>query len=170
MRERRQRAGESPPELGQAIRRLVNLAYLTAPVDIRETLSTDQFVDALVDSKMRIRIEEARLRNLNDAFQLAVELEAYNRAERKNYVRSTTAEPVDVKMLSMFQDLSTKFDQLHREMSELKAKRIDSSLPRKQTESNQMHCTCIWNRNCATFVENQGICARTVELTKRKEW
>ena len=35
MRERHQRAGESLPELGQAIRRLANLAYPTAPTEIR---------------------------------------------------------------------------------------------------------------------------------------
>ena len=82
MRERHQRAGESLPELGQAIRRLANLAYPTAPTEIRETLSKDQFVDALQDSEMRIRIKQARPKYVNDAIQLAVELEAYNRAER----------------------------------------------------------------------------------------
>ena len=50
MRKRRQKYGETLPELGQAIRRLANLAYPTASSDIRETLSKDQFVDALVDS------------------------------------------------------------------------------------------------------------------------
>jgi hypothetical protein len=46
---------------------------------------------------MRIRIKQACPRNLNDAIQLAVELEAYNRAEKKkkNYARPTTIEPVD---------------------------------------------------------------------------
>jgi hypothetical protein len=87
MRERRQRVGESLPELGQAIRRLANLAYPTVTAEIRETLSKDQFVDALVDSKMRIRIKQARPKNLNGAIQLAVELEAYNRAEKRNYAR-----------------------------------------------------------------------------------
>jgi hypothetical protein len=86
---RRQRAGESLPELGQAIRRLANLAYPTATAEIRETLSKDQFEDALVDSEMRIRIKQARPTNLNDAIQLAVELEAYNRVEKRNYARST---------------------------------------------------------------------------------
>jgi hypothetical protein len=105
MRERRQIAGESLPELGQAIRRLANLAYPNATAEIRETLSKDQFVDALVDSEMRIRIKQARPRNLNDAIQLAVELEAYNRAEKRNYARSTTIEPVDDRTASALKDL-----------------------------------------------------------------
>jgi hypothetical protein len=59
---------------------------------------------------MRICIKQARLGNINDAFQLAVKLEAYSRAERENYMRSTTAEPVDGKILSILEDLSAKFD------------------------------------------------------------
>jgi hypothetical protein len=74
--ELRQRAGESFPQLGQSIRRLANLAYPTATAEIWKMLSKDQFVDALVDSEMRIRIKQARPRNLNDIIQLALELEA----------------------------------------------------------------------------------------------
>jgi hypothetical protein len=76
MRERRQRAGESLPELGQAIHWLSNLEYPIVPADIRETLFKDQFVDALVDSEICICIKQARPKNLNDAIHLAVELEA----------------------------------------------------------------------------------------------
>ena len=50
LRERKQRATDSLPELGQSIRRLTNLAYPTAPYDVRETLSKEYFIDALIDS------------------------------------------------------------------------------------------------------------------------
>ncbi|VDI23601.1 Hypothetical predicted protein [Mytilus galloprovincialis] len=85
-KERRQKASESLPELGQSIRRLSNLAYPTAPLD--------QFIDALVDSEMRLRIKQSRPKGLNDAVRLAVELEAYNKAENKvregrGYLRQT---------------------------------------------------------------------------------
>ncbi|VDI36538.1 Hypothetical predicted protein [Mytilus galloprovincialis] len=93
-KERRQRASESLPELGQSIRRLSNLAYPTAPLDVRETLGKEQFIDALVDSEMRLRIKQSRPKGLNDAVRLAVELEAYNKAENKvregrGYLRQT---------------------------------------------------------------------------------
>jgi hypothetical protein len=104
------------PELGQVIRRLAKLAYPTATTEIRETLSKDQFVDALVDSEMRIRIKQARPRNLNDAIQLAVELETYNRAEKRNYARSTTTEPVDDRTTSALKDLCTTLESLQNEM------------------------------------------------------
>ena len=57
MIEQRQKPCETLLELGQVIRRVANLAYPTGSSNIRETLSKDQFVDALVDSEMRIRIK-----------------------------------------------------------------------------------------------------------------
>lgn len=53
LRESRQRASEALPELGQDMRRLINLAYPTAPTEVRETLAKEQFTDALKDSDMQ---------------------------------------------------------------------------------------------------------------------
>ena len=72
--ERRQSATETLPELGQSIRRLTNLAYPTAPGDVRDTLAKEQFIDALEDSDIRLRAKQARPLNLNDAIRHAVEL------------------------------------------------------------------------------------------------
>ena len=57
LRERRQKASETMAELGQDIRRITNLAYPKAPSDVRETLAKEQFVDALVNSEMRLKIK-----------------------------------------------------------------------------------------------------------------
>ena len=81
LRERRQKASETMAELGQDIRRLINLAYPKAPSDVRETLAKEQFMDALVNSEMRLK--QARPVDLNDAVRHAVELEAFYRAENK---------------------------------------------------------------------------------------
>ncbi|MCG8048996.1 MAG: reverse transcriptase domain-containing protein, partial [Candidatus Thiodiazotropha endolucinida] len=83
LRERRQSASETLSAMGQEIRRLTNLAYPTAPYDVRETLAKEQFIDALHSSDMRLRVKQARPKDLNDAVRHAVELEAYNRAERR---------------------------------------------------------------------------------------
>lgn len=88
LRERRKRATETIPELGQAVRRLANLAYPKAPSEVRETKAMEQLFDALPDSDMRIRIKQARPRDLNDAIKHAVELEAYLRAEDKRCYRA----------------------------------------------------------------------------------
>ena len=81
LKERRQRASESLPELGQAIRRLVNKAYPRAPGEVRETLAMEHFIDALVNSEIRIKIKKSRPQNLNTAVCLAVELETFYKAE-----------------------------------------------------------------------------------------
>lgn len=88
LRERRKRATETIPELGQAVRRLANLAYPKAPSEVRDTLAMEQFLDALPDSDMRIRIKQARPGDLNDAIKHAVELKAYLRAEDKRGYRA----------------------------------------------------------------------------------
>ena len=69
--------------MGQEIRRLINLAYPTASSELKEVLATEQFLDGLFDYEMRLKIKQARPVNLNDAIQRAVELEAFNRAERR---------------------------------------------------------------------------------------
>ena len=57
LKERRQKASETLPDLGQAIRRLVIKAYPNEPAEVRETFSTEHFLDVLVNSEMRIRIK-----------------------------------------------------------------------------------------------------------------
>lgn len=81
-RERCQKASETLPQLGQDIWCLTNLAYPSALSDVQETLAKEHFIDGLVSSDMRMRIKQAKLTSLNDAVQHAVELDAYNRAER----------------------------------------------------------------------------------------
>ena len=119
LRERRQKASESLFELGQDIRRLTNLAYPTAPSDLRETLAKEQFIDALVSSDMRLRIKQARPANLNDAVRHAVELEAFNRAERRHlegqgYMRVTSEKPSDENS-----DFQNKMETLQKTVTDL---------------------------------------------------
>ena len=139
LRERRQKASETLSELGQDIRRLTNLAYSTAPPELKETLAKEQFIDALVNSDMRLRIKQARPLNLNDAVRHAVECEAFNRAERKHlegqgYMRSTVE-----KVPEQRNDLEDGLKALQKTVSDLqksfegwkKQKSNGTNLPRK---------------------------------------
>ncbi|CAC5398065.1 unnamed protein product [Mytilus coruscus] len=68
-----------------------------ALLELRDTLAKEQFLDALVDSEMRLRIKQSRPKGLNDAIRLAVELEAYNKAESRTmksmgHLRQTTSD------------------------------------------------------------------------------
>ena len=149
LRERRQKAIETLPELGQDIRRLANLAYPTAPNDVRETLAKEQFIDALIDVDMRLRIKQARPVNLNDAVRHAVELEAFNKAEIKKteaqgFLRVASESPDNSKKL----DETLKFMQntlsdLQKEMKSLKAQ----NQTRKGYQSNSRQ----YNREIKCF-------------------
>ncbi|VDI66594.1 Hypothetical predicted protein [Mytilus galloprovincialis] len=126
-RERRKKATESLPELGQVFRRLSNLAYPTAPRDVRETLALEQFIDSLYDSDMRLKIKQSRPKSLDEAVKLSVELEAFNKAEESNkahrgYLRSADYnskeegnEPIPVAA----QDTNTAVEKLEQGMQSI---------------------------------------------------
>jgi hypothetical protein len=55
---------------------LTRCAYPGAP-SVTDVLALDQFIDALKDPDMRLRIRDARPYNINEAEILAVRLETY---------------------------------------------------------------------------------------------
>ncbi|CAG2221162.1 unnamed protein product [Mytilus edulis] len=132
LRERRQKASESLPELGQDIRRLANLSYPTAPNDVRETLAKEQFIDGLMSVDMRLRIKQARPADLNDAIRHAVELEAFNKAEikqdnGKGYSRAITRDGTNSdasdKTVELLKNMQTALTDLQQEVRALKQTR-----------------------------------------------
>ena len=74
---------ETLPELAQAIRRLTRQAYPSADYQLQEALAKENFVDSLQDSDMRWRVFQSRPGNLEDAVRVAVELEAFQVADRQ---------------------------------------------------------------------------------------
>lgn len=99
LREKRQKSTETLHELGESIRRLTHLAYPSAPCEVAEMIAKDQFVDALTDFDMRLKIQQSRPKSLNEAIRLAVEIEAFCRAERQrrdiSYARGASGEKQD---------------------------------------------------------------------------
>ena len=83
--------------------------------------------------KCAFALKQARPKYLNDAIQLAVELEAYNRAEKRNYARPTTSETIDGRN-SVLEELSAKFDSLQKEIKELKERQVVGSLQSRHKE------------------------------------
>ena len=127
LRERRQRAVETLPELGQDVRRLANLAYPTAPNDVRETLAKEQCIDSLIDGDMQLRIKQARPINLNDAIRHAVELEAFNKAELNRnegggYLRSAAEQETKDETATLLKTMQQALTDLQTEVKGLKSK------------------------------------------------
>ena len=92
---------------------------------MRETLAKDQFVDALANSDMRLRIKQARPVNLNDAVRHAVELEAYFKAEGKLRENRGYIQNVDVTERSQPKEtyaINSMLDELRQSMKQLEEK------------------------------------------------
>ena len=74
---------ESLPELAEAIRRLVRQAYPNASLAIQEVLVKDHFIDVITDSEMRWHIVHSRPGTVQEALNIATELEAFQVSERQ---------------------------------------------------------------------------------------
>ena len=84
--------GESLPELVQDIKRLVRLAYPTAPAEVRDSLAYKCFRDALNDQDMEWAICQNTSENIDDALNLALKFEAFkvSRNKQRYQVRMQT--------------------------------------------------------------------------------
>ena len=83
LKNRQRRREETLPELAQAVRRLTRQAYPSANYQLQETLAKEHFIDALQDADIRWRVFQSRPTSLEDAVRVAVELEAFQIADRQ---------------------------------------------------------------------------------------
>ena len=164
-RERRQRAGETLPELGQAMNRLVHMAFPSAPDEVKETLATDQFINALADSDVRIRIKQAHPKDLNDAVRLAVELDAYNQAEKQSSVRATRHEETLDNFKTLLTDLSKKVDNLQK--TQFVPQRMHETGPDTPTQKERK--TCYYCKKPGHFRRDCRKLKRKLEHDAKKE-
>ena len=74
---------ETLPELAEDMERLPRLAYPEAPVEVLETLTKDQFIDALNDDETHLRVAQARPTSLRAALGTALEIESFSLAARR---------------------------------------------------------------------------------------
>jgi len=83
---------ETLSELAEDIEHLVNLAYPETADSMVEVLAKDQFVDALPEEDMRVRIRQNKPATLRNALAMALELESYQLASKQKarFVRGST--------------------------------------------------------------------------------
>ena len=83
LRSRTRKPNESLPELGQAIKRLVKLAYPRASCELVDSLGRDYLLDALSDPNLRLHVYQARPSTIDQAVCVAIEFEAFQKAENQ---------------------------------------------------------------------------------------
>ena len=83
LKARTRRREETLAELAEDVERLVRLAYPEAAEAMVEVLAQDQFIDALPEEDMRLRIRQNKPASLRDALRIALELESYQLASKQ---------------------------------------------------------------------------------------
>ncbi|KAH3778583.1 hypothetical protein DPMN_180052 [Dreissena polymorpha] len=58
-------------------------AYPTANIEVIEALALDSFIDALDNTDIRLRLREISAKNIFEAEQIAVKMEAHRLADRQ---------------------------------------------------------------------------------------
>ena len=137
LKSRLKKAGESYPELAQAITRLVARAYPQAPYHLQQTLSKEHFIDALIDSDMRLRIQQNKPFTLEEAVRNAIELEAFQEAEKQR-LKQGNRRPVHI---TATESLVTNIDggeNLTAVLGKLRGQVNDLTLAMKQMQT-QLH-------------------------------
>ena len=127
---------ETLPELAQGIKRLVARAYPQAVTPLREVLAMDHFIDALHNSESRLRLKQNKPQNLDEAVCMAIELEAFQKAEAEQtgttgtkYIRMTATDEVS--------RLQKKIAVLERQLNRLQEdRRAHMMWPRKDVNQN----------------------------------
>lgn len=104
LKNRARKRDESLAELAEDVERLARLAYPEAPPEMMELLAKDQFIDALADGDMRLKMRQSHPKSLWEALQTALELEAFQLASQQR------AKPVRGAAIEEREDETTRKD------------------------------------------------------------
>ena len=125
---------ETIPELAQSVRKLTKRAYPDASAGMLEVLALDHFIDAINETEIRMRLREVGPKNILEAEQIAVKLEAYKEADkdRRKTVR-TCAESRETSL----GDLNSEITKLQREIQNLKRNSSNQGGSRPRYNNNR---------------------------------
>ncbi|CAC5381628.1 unnamed protein product [Mytilus coruscus] len=76
---------QSLPELVQDIKKLARLAYPTAPMEVREQLARDCFIDSLNDADLEWAIFQGKSISIDDRVRIGLEFEAFANGHRRKF-------------------------------------------------------------------------------------
>ena len=73
---------ESMPELAEYVETLTRATYPDASAELQDIMARDNFIDALPDDDVRLKIHQSRPPSLQAALESAIELESFRLASR----------------------------------------------------------------------------------------
>ena len=82
-RARRREKDEKLSDLSSSLRRLARKAYPEAAEELQDSLAKDQFIDALEDREIRLKLRESGPKTLDEAVSRALQIEAMYEAESR---------------------------------------------------------------------------------------
>ena len=128
IKQRIRKRDEPLTELAQDIKRLTRMAYPSAFLDLRDTLSKDCFIEALNDADMELFICQKEPETLDDAVRIALKYEAFSQCRRKR----TTLAKTGIRM--QFDDNSLDLT-LRDELREIKSELRDMKTEKQNTQT-----------------------------------
>ena len=128
MKQRVRKRDEPLTELVQDIKRLTRMAYPSAFLDIRDTLSKDCFIEALNDADMKLFICQKEPETLDDAARIVLKYEVFSQGRRKRIASAKTS----VRM--QFEDNPTDLS-LREELREIKSELRDMKLEKNNSQT-----------------------------------
>ena len=141
LKARSRRREESLAELAEDVERLVRLAYPEAAESMVAVLTKDQFIDALPEEDMRLRIRQSKPASLRDALGIALELESYQLASRQKarFVREAhlLEGPLPKRPSSGHMAKPSSNDILEQLVEALRCSKESNRPPRSRRERNQ---------------------------------
>ena len=127
LRSIRRLKGESLAAVADEVERLARLAYNDAPATTQDNHAKEQFVDAITDDDLRVRVLQTRPGTLQDALRYALELKSYTLAVRG----TSTVRTIDT---SVKQELPELVKQLFTEFSTTMATQLNDMVSRRCPE------------------------------------
>ena len=151
LKSRIRRENEPLPQLAQDIRRLVRDANPGVPLEIRENMAKDSFLDALNDRDLELSVFQSQPKSLQDALRIALEIEAFHRSREKRVpLRSVKQENESslVQNDELVQSLQLRISKLEEELKSVHVSKSETnSVPQvrdKTQKTNKSKVVCFY--------------------------
>ena len=151
MKSRIRRENEPLPQLAQDIRRLVRDANPGVPLEIRENMAKDSFLNALNDRDLELSVFQSQPKSLQDALRIALEIEAFHRSREKRVpLRSVKQESESslVQNDELVQSLQLRISKLEEELKSVHVSESETnSVPQvrdKTQKTNKSKVVCFY--------------------------